>query len=56
MNEQEMHISMGINMKNVVIFSVKSLMLKYESEVKVTQLCLTLCDPLALSRPEYWSG
>ena len=25
------------------------------SEVKVTQSCLTLCDPMD-SRPEYWSG
>ena len=27
-----------------------------ESELKVTQLCLTLCDPMDFSRPEYWSG
>ena len=28
-------------------------------EVKVAQLCLTLCDPMdpiEFSRPEYWSG
>ena len=25
-------------------------------ETKVTQLCLTLCDPMEFSRPEYWSG
>ena len=31
-------------------------------KVKVTQLCLTLCDPMdctqsmEFSRPEYWSG
>ena len=27
-----------------------------EVEVKVTQSCLTLCDPMEFSRPEYWSG
>ena len=27
-----------------------------ESELKVTQSCLTLCDPMDFSRPEYWSG
>ena len=25
-------------------------------KVKVTQSCLTLCDPMEFSRPEYWSG
>ena len=25
-------------------------------EVRVTQSCLTLCDPMEFSRPEYWSG
>ena len=25
------------------------------SEVKVTQSCLILCDPMEFSRPEYWS-
>ena len=25
-------------------------------KVKVTQSCLTLCDPMDFSRPEYWSG
>ena len=25
-------------------------------EVKVTQSCPTLCDPMDFSRPEYWSG
>ena len=25
-------------------------------KVKVTQLSLTLCDPMEFSRPEYWSG
>ena len=25
-------------------------------EVKVSQLCLTLCDPMEFSRQEYWSG
>ena len=24
-------------------------------KVKVTQKCLTLCDPMEFSRPEYWS-
>ena len=23
---------------------------------KVAQSCLTLCDPMEFSRPEYWSG
>ena len=29
-----------------------------ESESKVAQLCLTLCDPMSMrfSRQEYWSG
>ena len=26
------------------------------SEVKVTQSCPTLCDPMEFSRSEYWSG
>ena len=25
-------------------------------KVKVTQLSLTLCDPMKFSKPEYWSG
>ena len=34
---------------------------KWSVKVKVAQLCLTLCDPMAIqsmefSRPEYWSG
>ena len=24
--------------------------------MKVVQLCLTLCNPMEFSRPEYWSG
>ena len=28
----------------------------FSSEVKVTHLCPTLCNPLESSRPEYWSG
>ena len=31
---------------------LKSLLMK----VKVAQSCLTLCDPMEFSRPEYWSG
>ena len=27
----------------------------HEMKVKVTQSCLTLCDPMGLFRPEYWS-
>ena len=26
------------------------------NDVKVTQLCLTLCDPMEFSRLDYWSG
>ena len=26
------------------------------NEVKVTQLCPTLCDPMDYTRPEYWNG
>ena len=28
----------------------------YSAYVKVPQSCLTLCDPMEFSRPEYWSG
>ena len=27
-----------------------------QGKVKVTQLSLTLCDPMKFSKPEYWSG
>ena len=29
---------------------------KSTMKVKVTQSCLTLCDPMGFSRPEYWRG
>ena len=29
---------------------------KWIVKVKVAQPCLTICDPLEFSRPEYWSG
>ena len=30
--------------------------LPYESESEVTELCLSLCNPMDFSRPESWSG
>ena len=41
----------------LLVYSVSRLKWKvYCSEVKVVQSCLTVCNPLEFSRPEYWSG
>ena len=36
--------------------TIKQQLTHVRMKVKVTQSCLTLCNPMEFSRPEYWSG
>ena len=51
MHKQKMNLDM-----NLIYFIIINPQTDHRLKVLVTQLYPTLCDPMGLSRPEYWSG